>query len=76
MLIDDRAPRAGGNDRPPLEPNWRFVGLMTAVVVLVFAGSHAHGVVAYLIVCAAVYAAARAVVELFDYGHGLREWRQ
>jgi hypothetical protein len=74
VLIDDRLP--AGDDRRPLEPNWRFVGLIATVALLAFGGAHAHGFLAYLILCATVYAACRAVAELLDYGDGLREWRQ
>jgi hypothetical protein len=76
VLIDDRGSGRPGDDRSPVQPNWRVVGFLTASAVLVFAATHARGLVAYLIVCAAVYAMGRAVVELVDYGHGLREWRQ
>ncbi len=74
MLIDDRLPRDAG--RPAIEPNWAAVGWFAAAAILAFAGVHATGFVAYLILCGTVYAGCRALITLMDYGLGLREWRQ
>jgi hypothetical protein len=73
VLIDDRVPR---DDRPPIEPNWHMVGWLVAAAVLVFAGLHTRGFVAYLIICATVYAVCKAAVSVGGYDFGLREWRQ
>jgi hypothetical protein len=74
VLIDDRVPPDEG--RRPIEPNWRLIGWLTAAAVLVFAGIHTRGFVAYLILCATVYAVCRAAVSVGSYDFGLREWRQ
>jgi hypothetical protein len=74
VLIDDRMPSDDG--RQPIEVNWRVVGWLAAAAILIFAGIHATGFVAYLIVCATVYAICRAVTGAVDYWEGLREWRQ
>ena len=74
MLIDDRIPP--DEPREPIDVNWRVVGWLVAAGVLVFAGLHASGFVAYLILCATVYAVCRALVSIGGYDLGLREWRQ
>jgi hypothetical protein len=77
MLIDDRAPPPPSRgDRAPIEPNWRAIGWCAAAVVLFFAASEASGLAVFLIVCATMYAACRAGVELIGYADGLRDWRQ
>ena len=75
MLIDDRVPPPE-QDRQPIEPNWRVIGWLAAAGVLVFAGVHTSGFIAYLIICATVYAVSRALVSVSSYDFGLREWRQ
>jgi hypothetical protein len=42
----------------------------------VFAGVHTSGFVAYLIICATVYAVCKAAVSVRTYDFGLRDWRQ
>jgi hypothetical protein len=74
VLIDDRVPSDG--ERRAVEPNWRLIGWLAAAAVLVFAGVHATGFVAYLIICATVYAVCKALVSVGTYEFGLREWRQ
>lgn len=74
MLIDDRLPPRV--ERRPIEPNWPALGWLGAAAVLGFADAHATGLVAYLILCATVYAVCRALITFVDYGLGLREWRQ
>lgn len=74
MLIDDRIPPDDG--RASIEPNWRLIGWLAVAAVLVFAGVHTTGFVAYLILCATVYAVCRALVSVGSYDFGLREWRQ
>jgi hypothetical protein len=74
VLIDDRVPPDQG--RQPVDVNWRLVGWLAAAAVLVFAGVHATGFVAYLILCATVYAVCKALVSVGTYEFGLREWRQ
>jgi hypothetical protein len=76
VLIDDRSPPPSNGDRPAIDPNWRVVGWFAAAGVLGFAGAHAAGFVAFLILCATVYAVCRGFLELIPYGDGLREWRQ
>jgi hypothetical protein len=74
VLIDDRVSSDG--ERRALEPNWRLIGWLAVAVVLVFAGIHASGFVAYLILCATVYAVCKALVSVGTYEFGLREWHQ
>jgi hypothetical protein len=74
VLIDDRVPPDDG--RQPIEPNWRLIGWLAAAAILVFAGIHASGFVAYLILCATVYSVCKALVSVGSYEFGLREWRQ
>lgn len=74
MLIDDRVPP--DDERRAIEPNWRLIGWLVVAGVLVFAGIHTSGFVAYLILCATVYAVCRAAVSVGSYEFGLREWRQ
>ena len=74
MLIDDRTPASDA--REPIDVNWRVVCWLAVAAVLVFAGLHTTGFVAYLIVCATVYAICRALVSVGTYDFGLREWRQ
>jgi hypothetical protein len=73
VLIDDRLPDDGHH---PIEPNWRLIGWLAVAAVLVFAGIHASGFIAYLIICATVYAVCKAAVSVGSYEFGLREWRQ
>jgi hypothetical protein len=74
VLIDDRVP--ADDQRRPIEPNWRFVGWLALAAILVFAGIHTTGFIAYLILCATVYAVCQAAVSVGSYEFGLREWRQ
>jgi hypothetical protein len=74
VLIDDRFP--SDDARQPIEPNWRVVGWTVAAGVLIYAGLHTAGFVAYLILCATVYALCRALLSVHSYDFGLREWRQ
>jgi hypothetical protein len=74
VLIDDRVPPQ--EERPALEPNWRVVGWLAVAAVLVYAGLHTTGFVAYLIICATVYSVCKALVSIGGYDYGLREWRQ
>jgi len=74
VLIDDQVPSDAG--RQPVEPNWRLIGWLAAAAILVFAGIHATGFVAYLILCATVFAVCKAAVSVGSYEFGLREWRQ
>jgi hypothetical protein len=74
VLIDDRTPAR--EPREPIEVNWRVVLWLAASAVLVFAGLHTTGFVAYLIVCATVYAVCRALLSVRTYDFGLHEWRQ
>ena len=74
MLIDDRVPAEP--ERHPIEPNWRVIGWLVAAGGLVFAGIHTTGFVAYLIICATVYAVCKACVSVGSYDFGLREWQQ
>lgn len=74
MLIDDRSPPPA--ERAAIEPNWRVLSWLAIAAVLVFAGVHATGFVAYLIICATVYAVCKAAVSVGGYDYGLREWRQ
>jgi hypothetical protein len=74
VLIDDRTP--SHEAREPIEVNWRVVCWLAVAAVLIFAGLHATGFAAYLIVCATVYAVCRALVSIGTYDFGLREWRQ
>ena len=74
MLIDDRLPPR--EERPAIEPNWRVAGWLAAAAVLIYAGVHTTGFVAYLIICATVYAVCRAILSIGSYDLGLREWRQ
>ena len=60
MLIDDRIPP--DDPREPLDVNWGLVGWLAAAAVLTYAGVHATGFVAYLILCATVYAVSRGIV--------------
>jgi hypothetical protein len=76
VLIDDRLPPRGDDSGRLLEPNWRAVGWLALAGALGFGAARTGGAVTYLIVCAIVYAASRAAVELVDYAGGLREWRQ
>ena len=74
MLIDDRTPAPG--PREPIDVNWRLVGWLAVAAVLVFAGLRTTGFVAYLIICATVYAVCRALLSVRTYDLGLREWHQ
>jgi hypothetical protein len=76
MLIDDRPGAPSADERQPIEPNWRVCAWVAVAAVLGFAAAHAAGFVAYLLVCATVYAACRAVALGLDYMCGLTEWRQ
>jgi hypothetical protein len=74
VLIDDRVP--GDRERQAIEPNWRLIGWLAVAAVLIYAGLHTSGFVAYLILCGTVYAICRALVSVRTYDFGLREWRQ
>jgi hypothetical protein len=74
VLIDDRVPPA--DERPAVEPNWRVIGWLAVAAVLVFAGVRTTGVVAYVIICATVYAVCKAALSVGGYDYGLREWKQ
>jgi hypothetical protein len=76
MLIDDRAGDPAPGERRPIEPNWRIWSWVIVAAVIAFAAAHANGAVAYLLVCAVVYAVCRAIAACFDYMGGLTEWRQ
>jgi hypothetical protein len=74
VLIDDRTPAP--DPREPIDVNWRLVGWLAVAAVLVFAGLRTTGFVAYLIICATVYAVCRALLSVRTYDLGLREWHQ
>ena len=76
MLIDDRAGAQPSGERRPIEPNWRIWSWVIVAGVLAFAAVHAEGLIGYLLVCAVVYAACRAIAACFDYMGGLTEWHQ
>jgi hypothetical protein len=79
LLIETRRPPPpppGEPARPAWEPNWRL-WRWVALAVAAFAGADAAGgFVSYLLVCAALAFACRAVCVVLPPLDGLREYRQ
>jgi hypothetical protein len=75
MLVHDRPPPPG-NDRRPVEPNWRVWSWVVVAVVLVLAAAKTAGLTSTVLVCSAFVAVCRAAMEAIPYAGGLREWHQ
>jgi hypothetical protein len=74
MLVDTRTPPP--SERPAWEPNWRL-WMWVALAVGAFAGAEATaGLVAYLLLCAALVFVCRAICVVTPSLDGLREYRQ
>jgi len=78
MLIDTRRPRPSepSPERAAWEPNWRLWGWV-ALAIGAFVGANVTtGFVAYLLVCAALGFACRALCVITPSLDGLRDYRQ
>ena len=76
MLIDDRVPPFRPPERPVWEPDWRLWGWVAAALGVTAAALATSGFASFVLVCAAIGFAARAVTHALPYGEGLREHRQ
>jgi hypothetical protein len=81
LLIDTRNPPPGPEpgpirERPPWEPNWRLWCWVALTIALFVAADSTAGLVAYVLVLAAFFAACRAVLVILPSLDGLREYRQ
>jgi hypothetical protein len=79
LLIDTRNPPPDPDpvgDRPAWEPNWRLWGWVALTIALFVAADSTAGLVAYVLVLAAFFAACRAVLVILPPLDGLREHRQ
>jgi hypothetical protein len=77
LLVDTRDRRPPpGPERPPWEPNWPMWAWIAAALATAVAAAGTGGFVAYLLVCATIACACRAVSVALPYGQGLREHRQ
>jgi|1185.fasta_scaffold1538543_2 hypothetical protein len=75
MLIDTRTPPPAG-DRAAWEPNWRLWTWVALTIGAFVAADATAGLVAYLLVCAGLAFACRAIVTVTPSLDGLREYRQ
>ena len=77
LLIDTRTPPFRPDpERKPWEPNWR-VWAWVALTVAAWVGAQATGgLLAYMLICAALAFACRALSTALPYSMGLREHRQ
>jgi hypothetical protein len=80
LLIDTREPPppppSGERERPPWEPNWRLWSWVALMIAALAVGDAAGGVAAYVLACAAIVFAGRAVAVAMPYTSGLRDYRQ
>jgi hypothetical protein len=76
MLIDTRRPPPPDPGRAAWEPNWRLWAWVALAVVAAVGAHVAGGFPGYVLVCAAIGFACRAILVAFPYGGGLTEYRQ
>lgn len=76
MLIDTRTPPPSAGDRAAWEPNWRLWAWVALTVGAFVAADATSGLVAYLLVCAGLAFACRAIVVITPSLDGLRDYRQ
>jgi hypothetical protein len=78
MLVDTRTPRPDESppERRAWEPNWRLWGWVTLTIAAFVAADVTSGFVAYLLICAALAFACRAICVITPSLDGLRDYRQ
>jgi hypothetical protein len=74
MLIDTRTPPP--SERPAWEPNWRLWSWVALTVATFVAADATTGFVAYLLACAGLAFACRAICVVTPSLDGLRDYRQ
>ena len=78
MLVDTRTPPPDepSPDRRAWEPDWRLWGWVTLTIVALVAADVSSGFVAYVLICAALAFACRAICVITPSLDGLRDYRQ
>jgi hypothetical protein len=73
MLIDTRTPPP---ERPAWQPNWRLWSWVAAAIVACVAADSTSGLVAYVLICAALAFVCQAISVVTPSLDGLRQYRQ
>jgi hypothetical protein len=73
LLIDTRTPPP---ERPAWEPNWRLWAWVALTIGALVGADSTSGFVAYVLVCAGLGFACRAICVVTPSLDGLREYRQ
>jgi hypothetical protein len=78
LLVETRRPPPppGEPERAAWEPNWRLWGWVALAVAAFFASEAVGGIASYLLACAMLAFACRAVCVVLPPLDGLREYRQ
>jgi hypothetical protein len=78
LLVETRRPPPPRDEpeRRAWEPNWRLWGWVALTVVAFWGADAVGGIAGYLLVCAALVCACRAVCVVMPPLDGLREHRQ
>ena len=76
MLIDTREPPPPDPERAPWEPNWRLWAWVALAIGSFVAADAMAGFAGYVLICACLVFACRAICVITPSLDGLREYRQ